>query len=412
RLGCFAFHIKWIRDNERNPVNLAYDKSDALAKSLRVIVNKYSDDKKVTKAKSLLDVIKAIYGHNSMFHLQQGSVAFSYSSDGLLARCSLWFLSDQRKKGNDIDKLWLTIENKMCALQIDKERMNLEILQARKSVKSDLQPGNGRSSSESLLSDESNKEHDEDDMEIKFDLTRFQPNYNVNRKSKYDTYLNFDSFTTCTLQFASVLVGSWPHQWLYHRLLSSPGHVQSLLSPEILSSLNEASFNHFLGMDAFMEGGKSKLSRLCYEDCSVKIVRCLHFVYPIARPFFVGDEKEYDLVLNRSNAGSKKRPDLSCVINGVPILNSEFKPLGSAPLQRMKDRLKVKLKARKSINQQLQSKGGPGEAVIFLNMGDLMEPYSMDLKYDGLYRSWPFLTTRLVVDKACRSCDPSFGIFR
>ncbi len=24
----------------------------------------------------------------------------------------------------------------------------------------------------------------------------------------------------------------------------------------------------------------------------------------------------------------------------------------------------------------------------------------MDLKYDGLYRSWPFLTTRLVTDKA------------
>ena len=38
-------------------------------------------------------------------------------------------------------------------------------------MKSDLQPGSGRSSSESPLSDESNKELDEDDMEIKFDLT-------------------------------------------------------------------------------------------------------------------------------------------------------------------------------------------------------------------------------------------------
>ncbi|PKC01173.1 hypothetical protein RhiirA5_427127 [Rhizophagus irregularis] len=125
---------------------------------------------------------------------------------------------------------------------------------------------------------------------------------------------------------------------------------------------------------------------------------CLHFVYPIARPFFVG-EKEYDLVLNRSNSGSRKRPDLSCVVNGVPILNSEFKPLGNTLLQRMKDRLKAQLRAQKSINQQLQNKGGLGEAVIFLNMGDLMESYSMDLKYDGLYHSWPFLTTRLVVDK-------------
>ncbi|CAB5210896.1 unnamed protein product [Rhizophagus irregularis] len=65
----------------------------------------------------------------------------------------------------------------------------------------------------------------------------------------------------------------------------------------------------------------------------------------------------------------------------------------------MKDRLKAQLRAQKSINQQLQNKGGLGEAVIFLNMGDLMESYSMDLKYDGLYHSWPFLTTRLVVDK-------------
>ncbi|CAG8766596.1 1158_t:CDS:2, partial [Acaulospora morrowiae] len=40
------------------------------------------------------------------------------------------------------------------------------------------------------------------------------------------------------------------------------------------------------------------------------------------------------------------------------------------------------------------------EAVMFLNMGDSMESFVMDLKYDGLYRSWSFLTTKLVVDKA------------
>ncbi|CAB4434737.1 unnamed protein product [Rhizophagus irregularis] len=76
-----------------------FDETDLtikLAKGLCAIVNKCSDDKKVTKAKSLLADIK-----------------------------------DQRKKGNDIDKLWLTIENKMCALQVDKEKMNLEILQIK-----------------------------------------------------------------------------------------------------------------------------------------------------------------------------------------------------------------------------------------------------------------------------------------
>lgn len=35
--------------------------------------------------------------------------------------------------------------------------------------------------------------------------------------------------------------------------------------------------------------------------------------------------------------------------------------------------------------------------VFFL--GDLVESYIMDLKYDGIYRSWAFLTTRLVTDK-------------
>jgi hypothetical protein len=31
--------------------------------------------------------------------------------------------------------------------------------------------------------------------------------------------------------------------------------------------------------------------------------------------------------------------------------------------------------------------------------GDLVESHIMDLRYDGLYRSWPFLTTRLTKDK-------------
>ncbi|CAG8648657.1 8785_t:CDS:2, partial [Ambispora leptoticha] len=84
-------------------------------------------------------------------------------------------------------------------------------------------------------------------------------------------------------------------------------------------------------------------------------------------------------------------PDLSCVVNGVPILNSKYKPLGSTPLQRMKDRLKVQLRARKSINQQLQSKGGPGEAVILLNVIQ----WNLTLWISII----PFLTTRLVVDK-------------
>jgi hypothetical protein len=96
---------------------------------------------------------------------------------------------------------------------------------------------------------------------------------------------------------------------------------------------------------------------------------CYKFLHPISRPIFSSSKKEYELTLNRANKNSTKRPDLSCVVEGIPILNSEFKPLGSTPLQRKKDEVKVQLKARKSINQQLRSKGDPGEAGIFLNMG-------------------------------------------
>jgi hypothetical protein len=93
------------------------------------------------------------------------------------------------------------------------------------------------------------------------------------------------------------------------------------------------------------------------------------FLHPISRPLFTGPEKEYELRLNRADKGSKKRPDLSCTVDSVSILNSEIKPLGHTPLQQKKDRLKVQLKARKSINLQLCTKRGPGEAGIFLNMG-------------------------------------------
>ncbi|KAG9292408.1 hypothetical protein G9A89_015278 [Geosiphon pyriformis] len=34
--------------------------------------------------------------------------------------------------------------------------------------------------------------------------------------------------------------------------------------------------------------------------------------------------------------------------------------------------------------------------------GALMESFFMGLKYDGLYRSWPFLTTRLMIYNSVR----------
>ena len=96
----------------------------------------------------------------------------------------------------------------------------------------------------------------------------------------------------------------------------------------------------------------------CYgvpEVAPLKLFKEEHhdmFIYPITR-LFHGSEKEYTLRLNHANAGSKTRPDLSCTVDDIPILNSEFKPVDCTPLQQKKDRLKVHLKGQKSINQQL-----------------------------------------------------------
>jgi len=75
------------------------------------------------------------------------------------------------------------------------------------------------------------------------------------------------------------------------------------------------------------------------------------------------------MLLNYSTGDSRKRLGFACVVNDIPILISEIKPLGYTPLQQKKDNLKVQLQARKSINQQLLTKGGLGEAAIFVNMG-------------------------------------------
>ncbi|CAG8570243.1 908_t:CDS:10, partial [Cetraspora pellucida] len=222
------------------------------------------------------------------------------------------------------------------------------------------------------------------------------------------------------LALSSILVLCWPcpysiftnREW--REIMNANPYIMNkpLLPQETSSSLREAASRRLSRGDVFMECGESDLNRLVtlmfnnlyYGIPEVapsrlsKKEHCDMFIYPIVRSFR-RSEKEYELRLNRTTAGSKSRPDLSCVVNDVLILNSEFKPLGCTPLQEKKDRLKAHLKAHKSINQQLEQKGGSGESAIFLNIGSSMDSYFMDLKYDGLYHSWSFLTTNLVIDK-------------
>ncbi|RUS24079.1 hypothetical protein BC938DRAFT_474156, partial [Jimgerdemannia flammicorona] len=213
-------------------------------------------------------------------------------------------------------------------------------------------------------------------------------------------------------------------QW--RKIMGESPYLNSwpVLPVEISSSLKEGSTDFLEGKNAYLSGTDSDMSRTTariFNDtdflpspptfkrcsglpavsprCSSEEEHCFQLLYPIIRPFFVGDDKEYKLRLNRATRGTTKRPDLACLINEIPVLNSEIKPLGVTPFKQSKDKSKVHLRARKAINQLLETKGGPTESAILINAGDLIESYIMDLKYDGLYRSWAFLTTRLVTDR-------------
>ncbi|PKY55117.1 hypothetical protein RhiirA4_410313, partial [Rhizophagus irregularis] len=83
------FYKDWICTYKQNPEKLTYRMStDALAKSLRSIVNNSPDTAKVEKAKNLLSDLEC---------------------------------GQKRKSGNCIDKLWIKIENKYK----ERERTNV-----------------------------------------------------------------------------------------------------------------------------------------------------------------------------------------------------------------------------------------------------------------------------------------------
>ncbi|CAG8521200.1 14871_t:CDS:2 [Acaulospora colombiana] len=158
----------------------------------------------------------------------------------------------------------------------------------------------------------------EADEEIKFDIMNVSMELNREPTVK-----------SVVINYGALLVMSVPHlvnNWLAEIM----DYGNAGLNRMIALMFNDLYYN-------IPEVAPSKLSE--EEHCDM-------FIYPLTR-LFRGSEKEYELRLNRANAGSKTRPDLSCIVNDVLILNSEFKP-----------------------------------------------------QYDGLYRSWPFLTTKLVIDKA------------
>ncbi|CAI2189256.1 17994_t:CDS:2 [Funneliformis geosporum] len=114
--------------------------------------------------------------------------------------------------------------------------------------------------------------------------------------------------------------------------------------------------------------------------------------------FFLNSQKRIRGSIKPCNEWFKKKAGFFLCGKNVAFINSEIKPLGCTPLLRKKDSLKVQMEGRKSINQQLETKGGPSEVALLTNFGDLINSFIMDLKFDCLYRSWSFRTTRLVID--------------
>jgi hypothetical protein len=96
---------------------------------------------------------------------------------------------------------------------------------------------------------------------------------------------------------------------------------------------------------------------------------CFRYLHPYTRPLFLGSSKEYEVRLDRVVSGTTRRPDFACVVCDIPLLNSEIKPLGYTALERNKYLVKVHLRAKKAINKQLITRGGPGEAYLLTNFG-------------------------------------------
>nr|CAG8467289.1 3427_t:CDS:2 [Entrophospora candida] len=189
--------------------------------------------------------------------------------------------------------------------------------------------------------------------------------------------------------------------------------IEQPIIPSLISNtIQESTRKHLMHEDSYIYADRSILGRAAastFNDLRSlpplspskmsEDLHCCNLLYPHVRPIFNQPFKDYDIQLNLAVKGTRKRPDFSCLVDKIPVLVSELKPLGCTPLQKKKDFVRVHLRAKKSLNQQLNSKGGPGEVMLFTNMGDVVSSFSMDLS-KGLYCSWSFHTTKLTIDRA------------
>ncbi|CAI2194176.1 15567_t:CDS:2 [Funneliformis geosporum] len=219
--------------------------------------------------------------------------------------------------------------------------------------------------------------------------------YGIKRLTWKDT---FD-----VLALGSIIVLDWPcpyntftaDEWLEITNSNPFKLTEPVLNTDLTSLLYDATFKKSLGLitNFININNNSKhfhLAKriLCGLADDVPIVtpsrtsedeHRFQYLDPFLKPIFGGPYKNYKLRLNRAIYGSQKRPDFSCVVDEVPILNSEVKPIGYTELQRDKDYVKVNFRAKKTINTLIKNGGVPDQTIFFINMGNTVESQTLPL---------------------------------
>ncbi|RIA94757.1 hypothetical protein C1645_873219 [Glomus cerebriforme] len=164
------------------------------------------------------------------------------------------------------------------------------------------------------------------------------------------------------LALASIIVLDWP--CLYNTFTANEWFeitdnnlfklTELVLNADLTSLLHDATFKKSADDVPIVAPRKTSEDehRFQYLDPFLKI--------------FGSPYKNYKLRLNRTVNGSQKRPDFS---------------------------------AKKTINTLIKNGGVPDQTIFFINMGNTVESFIMDLKFEGIYRSWPFLKTNLITDR-------------
>ncbi|CAG8606437.1 18104_t:CDS:2 [Dentiscutata erythropus] len=186
---------------------------------------------------------------------------------------------------------------------------------------------------------------------------------------------------------------------------------EQVMPATISQALHQSVIKHACGQDSYMNLDRSHLSRL-----TLKIFNELRDNVPDLAPKKTTEYEHYSIFLQPyiNNIFLKRNNEYN-MFTWIVRLKTRNKGRIS-----LKDNIKAHLRAVEAINQQLSSRGKPGKSAIFLNSdanrenlnefltqnfsacnlliettGDVAQTYFVDLQFDGLYRSWPFYTTKL-----------------